>query len=155
MKLIPRARRPIRSVRTRPADADAPTAYADRRTPVTMDKRGGMALEDRQDCGLIMGLGTRFRLPQRGVDPPDSGPGPAGQPFRKTAVTRNDNQRLLGLPMLRFEVEVKQRGQAYRVLEPSTRRFRMRAVPDEDRAPDPRFHLAGRGGPRVLVGDTR
>jgi hypothetical protein len=152
MKLIPRQRRPIRSVRERTRDDD-PVEYADRRTAVTMDKRGGMARDERQAGGLVLGLGSRFRLPQRGIDPEDSGPGPAGRAYRVSVISKNINQRLLGLPLLRLEVDVKQRGQAYRLLEPCTTRFRMRSAPDDLPEPELRFQLAGRGGPKVLVED--
>jgi hypothetical protein len=153
MKLIPRQRRPLRSVRERPSGADDPPEYADRRSPVAMDKRGGMTCDKRQRCGVVLGLGSRFRLPEQGIDPKDTGPGPAGCAYRVSIISKNINQRLLGLPLLRLEVAVKRQGQAYRVLEPSSTRFRMRSVAAEEPEPDLRFHLAGRGGPKVLVDD--
>lgn len=151
MKLIPRQRRPLRSVRERPRGTDEPLEYADRRSPVAMDKRGGMACDKREHRSVVLGLGSRFRVPENGIDPEDTGPGPAGRAYRVSVISKNINQRLLGLPLLRLEVDIKRRGQAYRVLEPRSTRFRMRSVAQEEPEPDLRFQLAGRGGPKVLV----
>jgi hypothetical protein len=151
MKLIPRRRRPIRSVRSGPSTERGLERDPSRHTPVTMDKRGGMARDERERSGLVLGLGSRFRVPAFDSERLDSGPGPAGRPYRISVVSKNVSQRLLGLPLLRLEVEVKQQGQAYRVLEPSTSRFRMRSRNEEQEEPDPRFHTAGRGGPKILL----
>ncbi len=159
MKLIPRMRRPIRSMRARVGDDDPRLSEPERRTPVTMDKRGGMARDDREPSGAVFGLGSRFRLPQHGVDHIDLGAGPASRPYRVTVIQKSQAHRMLGLPLLRLEVVVKRRGQAYRVLEPSTSRFRMRSKATADEGTDPRFHTAGRGGPKVMLepdeGDER
>jgi hypothetical protein len=153
MKLIPRRRRPIRSVRSGPSSQRGEERDPARHTPVTMDKRGGMAHDIREPSGLVLGLGSRFRVPAFDADRADSGPGPAGRAYRVSVVSKNVTQRLLGLPLLRLDVEVKRQGQAYRVLEPSTSRFRMRTRPEEQSEPDPRFRLAGRGGPKVMLED--
>jgi len=118
-----------------------------------MDKRGGMACDKREDAGLVLNLGSRFRVPHLDADRSAGGAPPAARPYRVSVVSKNVTQRLLGLPLLRLDVDEKRCGQAYRVLEPSTSRFRMRQRDAERSEPDPRFHTAGRGGPKLMMGD--
>jgi hypothetical protein len=150
MKLVPRQRFPISSLRSREAPLEE-RGERRRHTPVTMDKRGGMASAEREEPGVPLGLGSRFRVPERDSERVQVGPGPAARPYRVSVQVENRSQRLLGLPLLRLEVEVKRRGQAYRVLEPSSSRFRMRFRDGGAAQPDPRFTMAGRGGPKVML----
>lgn len=154
MKLIPRSRRPIRPVRIGLDGGPSEQTESERHTPVTMDKRGGMARDVRMAGGVVLGLGSRFRLPQVGAEQADMGPGPYALPCRITASMKDSSQRLLGQPMLRLDVDVKSRGQAYRVLEPCTTRFRMRSKAARTVEQDSRFHVAGRGGPKVMLGPS-
>jgi len=118
-----------------------------------MDKRGGMARDVREVDGPVLGLGSRFRVPKLSIDNIPTGPGPVARRYRVTVISKNVAHRALGLPMLRLEVDFEHQGQgqAYRVIEPCTTRFRMRSKAQREVAPDPRFHLAGRGGPQVML----
>ncbi len=153
MKLIPRRRRPIRSVRSGPVQRRTAALDLERNTPVTMDKRGGMARDVRELEGQVLGLGSRFRVPKLATDDIPSGPGSQTRRYRVSVVSKNVAHRALGLPMLRLEVDFEHQGQgqAYRVIEPCTTRFRMRSKAQREDPPDPRFHLAGRGGPQVML----
>lgn len=150
MKLVPRERNPFCTLRSQAIDPLVPDDTG-RNTPVTMDRRGGMARDERPDDGVVLGLGSRFRVPALDGERVEGLAGPAARPYRVELGDQGRAQRLLGLPLVRFEVEVQRRGQAYRVLEPSSSRFRMRSKGEREVPPDPRFTMAGRGGPKVLL----
>jgi hypothetical protein len=153
MKLIPRQRSPIRSARSRPDDPEVPEPQDERSTPVAMHKSGGMINDEREPDGVVLGLGSRFRVPSFAADRGATRAGPAALPYRLLSEPGTLAERLLGMPLLRLEVDLATRGQAYRVLEPSSSRFRMRSREDQPAEPDPRFQLAGRGGPKVMLSD--
>jgi len=151
MKLVPRERPSIRPARIPPAGVELPVPSAlPRCTPCLMHRRGGMARDPRDDGGVVLRPGSRFRVPSLATDEALAGPGPCASPFR-TMPPDEDPLLRAGLPCLRVRVERAPRAQAYRVLEPGSTRFRMRAFAGEPAPTDPRFSHAGRGGPKVLI----
>lgn len=118
-----------------------------------MNKQGGMERVERDGVGVVLRPGSRFRVPQLSTVDALCGAGPAALPFRVRKATEERGQRTMGLPPLRVKVEAGPRSQAYRVIGPSTTRIRMRGGPRQASEPSPRFRLAGRGGPRVVLSD--
>ncbi len=118
-----------------------------------MHKRGGMERVDREGSGVVLRPGSRFRVPQLRSQDALSHPGPAALAYRVRVATDERRRCQAGQPMMQARVVTKTRGQAYRVLEPSSSRFRMRARFSAASGPDPRFHLAGRGGPKVILSE--
>jgi hypothetical protein len=157
MKLVPTRRPALLSLR-RPfvwldEFEDEGRSFLPRTTTCTMHRRGGMARDAREEIGAVLRPGSRIREPLAQVDERIGSPGPSARPFVLAPIHDDPTVRVAGLPRLRVQLNARRRGQAWRVLEPASTRFRMRTLQGERPPPDPRFHLAGRGGPPVRLGE--
>ena len=153
MKLVHRQRPSIRSLRKHVEPVADVQDKLPARTRCAMHKRGGMERVDRDGPRKVLRPGSRFRVLQPDVDDAWAAPVPASLPFRVRTVSEQRSQRMTGQPALRVRVKPSSRGPAYRVLEPSTSRFRMRSPLAKSAGPDPRYRLAGRGGPKVILSE--
>ena len=151
MKLVHRQRPSIRSLRKRVGPADDAKDALPARTRCAMHKRGGMERIDRDGASRVLRPGSRFRVPQAEVDDAWAAPVPASLPFRVCKGSIQPSQRMAGQPALRVRVKRGSRGPAYRVLVPATTRLRARPRSARSSGPDPRYRLAGRGGPMVIL----
>jgi hypothetical protein len=159
MKLVPTRRPSLLSLR-RPftwldefEEEEEDLSFLPHTTTCTMHRRGGMARDAREEHGAVLRPGSRIREPMPQVDERIGSPGPSARPFVLAPLHDDPNVRVAGLPRLRIRLNTRRRGQAWRVLGPASTRFRMRTLQGEIPPPDPRFHLAGRGGPPVLLGE--
>ncbi|MFH1463618.1 MAG: hypothetical protein ABIO70_04455 [Pseudomonadota bacterium] len=159
MKLVPTRRPSLLSLR-RPfarldefEEEEEDLSFLPQTTACTMHRRGGMARDAREEHGAVLRPGSRIREPLPHVDEVFGAPGPSARPFVLAPTHDDPTVRVAGLPRLRIRIDLRRKGQAWRVLGPASTRFRMRTLQDEGPPPDPRFHLAGRGGPPVRLGE--
>jgi len=156
MKLVPQRRPTLLSVRRPLARADEfddePFSFLPHTTPCAMHRRGGMTRDEREEILAVFRAGSRIREPVPQADDPCDDPGPSARPFVLCPPADDPAVRVAGFPRLRLRVDRAGRGQAYRVLEPGSTRFRMRATSQDLPPADPRFRFAGRGGPKFRFG---
>jgi len=118
-------------------------------TRCTMNRCGGMAVSRGGEVTSIGRSRSRFRLLSSKKEPALDAHEPT--PFRTQA--RPQDERLVGLPPLRFQLSASRQQEGMRRLGPSTSRFRMQVPAEGDGVEDVRFRMAGRGGPKVMLSE--